>query len=340
MDYNELQKIVRDLDSVEFDPETRDSDGSLGAILTEIVFHADRRFWQFTPTNFGAARFEDRLAAWVNNPELLDGDIATLLRLVPQIQFIDRDDLLTLYRAAFSGPIMRWLLDQVDLDFGVDEAEFAQRLAGALASTWFCPVTDSMNISDFHHINGIEGKDQRPSWRTVLTFGDVDVLKIKRYMAKKNLSRIVLLEDFVGTGTQCLPVLKFLVKKFCPEIPVLFVPLVISEIGEGNIYANIGEPAGFHFEGLFKIPLHVHVQEEPQVGETDLIKELRSLAIRSFENVRLSNSSDAEPIEHAFGFGKVGTLLVMYTNCPNNTLPLIWHQSPRWAALFPRVSRY
>jgi hypothetical protein len=338
MSYSDLQKIVTDLDSQEFDPEDRDRDGSLVAVLNEIIFHAAYRFWQFTPTHVGAARFEERLTAWIRNPELMERDVATMLRLVPQIQFVDRDDMLTLYRAAFNGPIKRWLLDELGLDFSVEDDEFYARLRDGLETTWFCPVTDSMNISQFHHVNGIEGKNQRPSWRTLRSYGDVG--KIRAYMQTNNLKRLVLLEDFVGTGMQSGPVLRFAIKNFCHHISVLFVPLVISEIGETNIRNVAGMTPGFTFEYAFKVPLHVHVQEEPQADETPFMTTLRSLVQRSFEKVRLPSTPGAKPLDHAFGFGSAGTLLVIYSNCPNNTLPLIWHNSPQWKALFPRVSRY
>lgn len=338
MSYRELQEIVTHLDSQESDPEARDRDESLGAVLNEIIFHAKNRFWQFTPTHFAAARFEDRLTAWVRNPELLERDVAVLLRLVPQIQFVDRDDMLTLYRAAFSGPIKRWLIDELGLDFSVESEEFDARLREGIGTTWFCPITDSMNISQFHHVNGIEGKDQRPSWRTLREYGDIN--KIKSYMQSGGLKRVVLLEDFVGTGVQSEPVLRFAIKHFCPDVPVLFVPLVISEIGEERIRTKMSSEAGFRFEYTFKVPLHVHVQEEPQADESPFFADVRSLVERTFERVRVSSTQGAEPLEHAFGFGSAGTLLVIYSNCPNNTLPLIWHDSPQWRALFPRVSRY
>lgn len=338
MNYGDLQRIVTELDSKEFDPEERDREGSLVAVLNEIIFHSAYRFWQFTPTHAGAARFEERLTSWLHNPELMERDVAIMLRLVPQIQFVDRDDMLTLYSAAFGGPILRWLLDEIDLDFSVDDEEFSVRLREGLDTTWFCPITDSMNISQFHHVNGIEGKNQRPSWRTLKSYGDVS--KVKTYMRKNNLKRLVLLEDFVGTGTQSVPALRFAIQNFCPQVPVLFVPLIISEVGEKNIRKDIGTPTGFSFECIFKVPLHVHVQEEPQPTDSPFIAAVRSLVQRSFDKVRLPSTPEAKPLEHAFGFGSAGTLIVIYSNCPNNTLALLWHNSPQWRALFPRVSRY
>jgi len=40
------------------------------------------------------------------------------------------------------------------------------------------------------------------------------------------------------------------------------------------------------------------------------------------------------------GFGAAGLVLVMYTNCPNDSLYLIWHGYNDWKPLFPRVEHH
>lgn len=41
-----------------------------------------------------------------------------------------------------------------------------------------------------------------------------------------------------------------------------------------------------------------------------------------------------------YGFGRAGLTLVLQSNCPNNTIPLIWHSFNGWYPLFPRVSHH
>jgi hypothetical protein len=41
-----------------------------------------------------------------------------------------------------------------------------------------------------------------------------------------------------------------------------------------------------------------------------------------------------------YGFGKAGLTLILQSNCPNNTIPLLWHSYNGWYPLFPRVSHH
>lgn len=41
-----------------------------------------------------------------------------------------------------------------------------------------------------------------------------------------------------------------------------------------------------------------------------------------------------------YGFGSAGLTLVLSTNCPNDTLPILWHNFNGWKPLFPRVRHH
>ena len=105
--------------------------------------------------------------------------------------------------------------------------------------TWFCPITDSMDINEFYKANHITGKALRPSFATIEKILAHDPnSNIQFWVSYMNcpdgnptqpLNRIVLLEDIVGSGSQCLPAVRTAVEKFCK--PVLFVPLILCPNG-------------------------------------------------------------------------------------------------------------
>ena len=182
-----LDSLVTELDSASYDPGVRLDQGVAlcAAILKEIRFLDDQRFWQFTPTHGGD--FESTLSDWLSNACLTPEHQRSLLRLVPELQFVDREDLLALYRTAFTQQVSPWLMDQEDLDFSLEEGELSRRLRQAVKTTCpFCPVTDS-DIGQFHHVNRIAAKRSRPQWLTLEEFGSVE--SVRRFLLQQSRSR-------------------------------------------------------------------------------------------------------------------------------------------------------
>jgi hypothetical protein len=72
-----------------------------------------------------------------------------------------------------------------------------------LKKTWFCPITDSFKINEFVHINNINNSiNYRPDWQSLVELGDTT--KVANLILKNNIERIVLLEDFIATGSQAM----------------------------------------------------------------------------------------------------------------------------------------
>lgn len=338
MTRRDLDELARSFDSEAYEPERRLAEHIpvFATLVREIIDHARARFWHYIPS-YTDSLFINRLEAWLGNETLGPEDIKVLLQLVPQLQFVDREDMLSLYRAAFSGPIARWIMDEAGLDFGLNRERLGAALAEGVRQTWFCPVTDSMDIAQFDHVNHIVGQAYRPAWRVLGKLGDIG--KIREYIRREGFVRVVLLEDFVGTGMQCRGPVQFAVRNLCPEIPVLFVPLIISGANLEVFRASLDAAVGFSFAPLSVVPRHMHVLPEEQAGEPTLIQRLREIVAKTFAQVRRPSQDGEGELDEPFGFGSLGMLAIMYTNCPNNTLPLLHHSNREWAALFPRVSR-
>lgn len=302
-----------------------DSDGRLLELMRQVQWLGRELYGDYEPNRYES--FDERFAKWISNVES-ENDKKTLFDLLDQIFFVGRREFEALCRAAFSGPVSRWLVDVAGIP--VDAQDATDRIAAAVESTWFCPVTDSMRINAFLKLNQIEGKQYRPDWRSLQQFGDPG--KILKHMEKSGLQRLVLLEDFVGSGTQMSPPVEFAAANF-PKLQILLCPLVVCpkgvEAGEKleKKYDNL------RFSPILRISEHTLIYEKAQAGEQEIFTRIRKL-VKSNKN-RLSNANRSKP----FGFRDVGALIVMYSNCPNNTLPIIHNDSKNWKALFPRIRR-
>lgn len=331
--------------------ESTEEGGKLNKILEHLAYLERIKFQPFLPTLYStksSASFMDRFHAWLNNPDLSTEDKKDLFQFAEHIAFFSFDDFVALFQHAFSGPITRWSMDQAKIQLSdddwitkLDEARFQK--------TWFCPVTDSLLISVFHHVNGITDKNRRPAFRELMFFGDErpepEKNKILKHIRARRYERLVLLEDFVGSGKQTFDTVKWAVEKL--GIPVLFCPIIIGPEGaekyrklETEINAN-GSAQPFCFSPILTLGEDSFVQNLSE-NVTKLFQRIADLAHKIHDSLEASNASCSEG---ALGYGTKtsnvrGATAVLFSNTPNNSLPLIWHAAEgRWSPLFPRVTR-
>jgi hypothetical protein len=301
-----------------------------------LVQHfADELYSKYEPTNGPHPDFWNRLDKWLNK-KLSENQQKILFRLIPQIFFVGEDEIKSLYRVAFNVSIARWLIDQLNITFLDPNAE--ARLKNAADHTWFCPITDSLKINSFYHVNNLSGRPYRPDWQSLaeLQAGD----KVIEFVTRERIERIVLLEDFVGSGSQIYDAIDFACK-LPINIPLLAVPLICCEEGRKLGRQFEARFSHFSFDSVLTIRSQDCLMEHPVPGESSLFAELRQVVVDSFPLVTsgLDSSELAKLQDGPFGFASTGSLVVLYTNCPDNTLPLIHQRSDAWWPLFPRASR-
>jgi hypothetical protein len=283
-----------------------------------------------------------RLAHWLDNVDD-DSDKRVLFEFALRLTYFSQDDFFQLYQSAFCGPITRWIIRLENLNLG--SGNFQQRVADELLyHTWYCPVTDSMAISEFYHANQIDGIVHRPTFKPLRTFGSVD--RIRDHMAnytregeKCPLKRLVLLEDFVGSGSQISGIVKWAAKEL--NTKVLFVPLIICPNGAARLRQLEEElPDVLTFQTVCELDSSEIFGPNRAGEDTVLIRAVEDLANRLFVRVSggRAESDDSAPYR-AFGYRNTGAAIVNFSNTPNNTLPLVHHRSSQWSPLFPRVSR-
>lgn len=306
------------------------------AIQSQIEFLAERLYRQYEPCVAPFHKeFKYRLRDWLDStPSAIDQQ--RMLELVPEILFVGTAEFESLSRAAFNGPIYWWLVEQLDLRIDQD---IELELARALKHTWVCPVTDSMLIAKFYHVNNISGFDLRPDWRSLARFSQspdgAETLDL--YMQGKKIERIVLLEDFVGSGSQMAKAVKFALS-LPGDRPVLLCPLVVCPVGHryGQWLERRYGPR-LRYVPVLKIPRDEFLTRRPLPGEHASTTSLRALVERVHALVvGATQVSDVSP----YGFRHTGATIVLHSNCPNNTIPLLHHdRKGDWRPLFPRSSR-
>jgi len=288
-----------------------------------LHFLSAKVFFDYEPSQFEP--FEARLIKWLNNVDT-DLDKQRLLSLLLDVFFVGRKEFEALYRSAYRIVIFRWLLAVHNLN--PFEQNLEEKVHELSNQAWICPITDSLRINSFLKVNGLNSRDKRPDWRSMAEFGDPD--KMRAYASAENITDIILLEDFVGSGTQAISSIEFAAKEF-PGHNILLCPLIICPDGDRKIRDAIKTYSNVYFNPVLSLPegsMHSYENFKSGTGTSDD-------AFMVSLNSKLGFKKD----KSAFGFKQTGAKVVMYSNCPNNTLPIFHRESTSWAPLFPRVER-
>lgn len=309
----------------------------LGPVLQASNQHiehlAQELYCEYEPTKGPYPDFWQRFERWLENGDT-ETEQQTLFRLIPFLFFIGPKELDNLYRVAFNANITRWIIDELKLT--LDDPNLMDNVAAGVGKTWFCPLTDSMRINAFCHLNHLSGRNHRPDWLSLAILGDP--AKVDTFLRSQGIERIVLVEDFVGGGSQIEPAIKF-AGSLSSHLPTLVVPLVICPGGIDAAREWEAKFTNINVRPVLELHKLDFLAAAPQSGEPPAFSEFRNLALASFAKLLGGASVQDAKVYGPFGFDNTGGLVVLATNCPDNTLPLVHHKSTTWNALFPRASR-
>ncbi|MFY0676740.1 MAG: hypothetical protein JXR18_05585 [Neptuniibacter sp.] len=292
---------------------------------------ATQLFQEFEPTKKVSPRvsrdFMLRLDNWLDGfTDTEDKWIA--FKSLEYFLFAGINEFEELYRYAFEHKIKHWVVDQAQID--IFSANVDQQLSEELEHVWPCPVTDSLRINGFLHITGLKGKGLRPDWYSLKTLGSSE--KIKSYIDNEDIKYLVLLEDFSGSGGQISRTIRFACENFTG--PILLIPLIICSKGDKTIREKLTTlPNNIYYDPVVVIPNNCLVTPQPSLGEPPLFGLLRPVMKKGYD--AMAHELDGEE----YGWKKTGSLITMYSNCPNNTPPIYYNNTPTWNPLFPRSDR-
>lgn len=290
-----------------------------------IDYLNEKLYGDYEPSIGPKPSFDNRLEKWIENVQE-DSEQKTLFKLVPKIFYIGRKEFETLHRIAYNTNTVRWLIDifSIKLDDKINES-----IQCKLKKVWFCPITDSMRINQFYHLNSIQIGDKRPEWRSLKAFGSKE--KILNYIKDNKFESVVLLEDFVGSGNQIKESVEFAATNF-PEIKFLIIPLILCPNGETIMEELRKKYDNVTIDPVMTLRDNLFVKKNRNENE-EFHRQLYDLSKHSNKKMKKEGFK-----WHFLGFRKIGGLIVLHTNTPNNSLPIIWSNN-NWTPLFNRHVR-
>lgn len=348
-----LRDLVRKWDFEMTDDASAKSE--YGFILEQLDHYAMKEWRVYLPAEHLECNpnYIERLASWIGNVTD-EADQKLLLKYAARISFFSHDDFAALYRTAMDREISRWVVSQVSARLEpLGWQSFHELIKREIHfHTWFCPITDSMDINEFYKVNHLQGVAHRPGFATQEMIANNKLSPIPqlaevwiRYMANPSsdqidqtrrslpLKRLVLLEDIVGSASQCLDAIRWAVSKL--GVPVLFVPLILCPNGVQTLRKEEKASAG-----------KLTVRPVIELRRSDLLGPERQedagwpISVE-MENLATRCAGRASVDRDTFGYRNTGCSLTTFSNTPDNTLPIVHHKPDNgaWEPLFPRVFR-
>jgi hypothetical protein len=313
-----------------------DSDTIYRTINSQLNFLSEALFHDYEPEQGANPDFRSRLQNWLAN---VDGpDKKTLFKLLPHIFYLGNKEYNNLLRVAYNEIIARWIIDNDNIK--LDDFSIAQQaLKNSITRCWICPITDSMDINSFYHINNVPGSiDWRPQWYNVNEPWNTMSQGLVNYINNEGLEKLVLLEDFVGSGSQIEQTIHHIMALNL-GIPVLLLPIMNCPAGVNRFNNLQSQYPDLTYKSVLELSKQCFVFPVPYQDELPAIQNTRELIQRVYlktsNGVSVGNGKPYSP----FGYRDTGGLLVKYSNTPDNSIPVIHHESNTWAPLFRRHSR-
>ena len=317
-------------------------------ILNQLEHHAAKDWKVYLPAEHPdfSSDYLVRLARWIGSLNN-ENDQKLLLEYATYISFFCHDDFTALYQTAFNREVMRWVAQQMGTSLSAGGANnFNDAVQQEVHNkTWFCPITDSMDINEFCKVNHLKGISHRPSFAPLQALaedaGNPDtqlLINLQRYMvhpsdSHPSLERLVLLEDIVGSSDQCIATVRWAIQSLGK--PVLFIPLILCPNGVTALRAEERNSGG----RLAVCPV-VELNQGDLLGPGrqrhdgwPISGDMEALANRCSHDKLLGLNP--------FGYRTTGCSIATFANTPDNTLPLVHHKPSNgaWEPLFPRVHR-
>ena len=338
-------------------------------LLEELYFLMEHYFSQYelnVPRLFidvlldwlGQFESNNCVLAGAGMPSALETEQRYAFVLARKVLFFNRNQIISLLSEVW-GNIKKELLRLASdrLSLCLSELVFrTNSISDELDRSLFVPLSDSGHFMEFRHHCIPEGRSSMliPCVDRLLLPVDlhaVDFIEgVKReYQHRPNL---FIIEDFSGSGTSAKGKIKKIIDNY-NFANIYFCPLIITDMAKESLGGLVGyaEKHDIRFGMLPGISLgeeySIASADSERIwtsAEREALARISEKYFRSHfkDNAYLySDHKNPEPSQATpLGFGNCGLPLVLYSNCPNNSLPILWADNNGWRPLFHRYERY
>ena len=322
----------------------------------EIQFLAERKYNRYDQYLPGET-FQHRLIEWLNNFDKKDRTVA--IQIIKNLVYINRHELRSLTVSTFWNSI-RIIQNELSnrnnakkiLQVYLDKVE--AETVNALNRSLFIAVSDDVMFDYFR---------RRAQRRYPMLQPDnfVEYYKLHEKCQKddlndlKEIDRIFLIDQLCASGTTFIrkensdwkgKIIRFFdIWKNLSTHDIYYLPYIISTVAEKNLKRKISEwkcqnkiTQLIEVVPTLRIPISVCLSPNPS-GPINKNIPVAKLCKKYFKDCIIHEhiKKGGPP---TYGFGRAGLALIINTNCPNNSMPVIWCGCDGWFPLFPRIEHH
>ena len=343
--------------------------------LTQPYLRILQSLYELAPIRFHGYRNDDipefmtRLRVWLG--QFPESQQPAAFYLASRVVFVGSKQFESLQRNLFDQQIRRILLESSIIRHGLDPFDYKSadvHFREEMNATLFVPNSDSSALNSFVHVNNVAfanrerrrlvGQDIR-FWtyastrakdtsdagiRATAAQFENDVINTDKRIAPKR--RLIVIEDFSGTGDDLLTTLNAIDRSSLRVAHIVIAPVVATQTATRHLQRRCTELSAsgrrlYELRTALEIPDRFSCVDQvssylsagsPVPDIAAKIREMSASLWTRFDPLKRS---------HMYGYGRLGLALVLFSNVPDNSLPMLWWNNPEnWTPLFRRVSRY
>ena len=318
--------------------------------VAKITFLSRRKYNRYAHFPKGES-FESRLLNWLKKNFETDERQAAM-EIVKSISFISEDELKSLALKTFHNAedtIMSSIQNLSTLDWlsylSAREIELMQSMKRSL----FVALADDIAFDYIRRYASFRYNFEKDNFVEYYKLNEESLDKLPDF------DRVFLIDHFSGSGTTALsfregawdgkiPRFLSIWKKRLVDVTIYYCPEIISSIAEQNLNKNLIEfLKSKNGINLYVTPtIQISISKCLSQDGMPIINEDSTVANLCFKYYdRVVEDKNTKLVGNImYGYGRAGLTLVFESNCPNNSIPLLWNLDNNWYPLFPRVKHH
>jgi hypothetical protein len=314
-----------------------------GEEASKLSFLSRRKYERYDMF-FPGESFDNRLINWLEH-NFKENERQTAFEIVKYIKFISDYEMRELAVLTYEN-IKNCIINEKHKLSNTSCYSYIEdknlKLNEELGKSLFIACVDDINFDFFRRYANKENPDafQKENFVEYYKKDNKSIEEVPEY------NRIFLLDQLSGSSNTAIRY-KSEDKKWNGKIEnkaIYYSPYLLSQISLNNYNSRKTQFLKENNKINLKLNPTCIVPISPCLSDssTEKIDEQRAVAklcVKYYDKF-IPDRHTEEGGPAYYGFGGAGLTLILQTNCPNNTIPLIWHNFNDWYPLFPRVSHH